>query len=165
MLTLLFYISVVFLVVALPIAWLGLGIWRRKLSERQEQKARSQFDRHRAELENDFFTAAAASGKPRGLRWVDCNFHEGWLLARDIASSELHALAGVTVRFEAIEGGDMEEVEAVSNLRCATAVFTYNKKHWITAGRVVFNLEPLETIEHYKDSLLAVSTNRVPSAE
>ena len=59
----------------------------------------------------------------------------------------------MTISFEAIEGGGMEEVEAVGNLRAATAVFTWKNGQWTTQGRAVFNLEPREVLERYRDSL------------
>jgi hypothetical protein len=65
----------------------------------------------------------------------------------------LVALVGVTIGFEAIEGGGMEDVEAVGNLRAATAVFTHNGRDWTTTGRAVFNLEPREVLERYRSSL------------
>ena len=43
----------------------------------------------------------------------------------------------------------MEGVEAVGNLRLATAVFTYVRGHWETAGKAVFNMNPAETIAHF----------------
>ena len=67
-------------------------------------------------LEAAFFRAAAASGKPRGLAWKQCAFQQGVLMARDRANGELVGLVGVTIGFEAIEGGGMEDVEAVGNL-------------------------------------------------
>jgi hypothetical protein len=75
------------------------------------------------------------------------------LMARDRANGELVALVGVTIGFEAIEGGGMEDVEAVGNLRAATAVFTWNGSDWTTGGRAVFNLEPREVVERYRENL------------
>ena len=60
------------------------------------------------------------------------------------------ALVGVTISFEAIEGGDMEGLEAVGNLRNASAVFFYQDGQWQTGGRVIFNLNPDEAVEHFK---------------
>ena len=79
------------------------------------------------------------------------------LLARDRATGQLVALVGVTISFSAIEGGGMEDVEAVGNLRAATAVFNWNGRQWTTDGRAVFNLEPREVLDRYKDSLDPVS--------
>ena len=62
----------------------------------------------------------------------------------------LLTLVGVTISFEAIEGGDMEGVEAVGNLRNASAVFFFQGGQWQTNGRVIFNLNPNEAIEHFK---------------
>jgi hypothetical protein len=52
------------------------------------------------------------------------------------------------VSFEAVEGGGMEEVEAVSNVRAATAEFLYDGTRWCTAGRVYFNLAPSATVKY-----------------
>ena len=99
---------------------------------------------------DQFLAAANQTGKPRGLRWVDCEFGDGYELARDRATGQLIALVPVTVSFEAIEGGSMEGVEAVGKLRNATAVFTFARGHWTTAGKAVFNLNPDETLVHFK---------------
>ena len=141
------------LFVFLMLAWLAWAMLRPTLFTRHVERAIQQFVRNREALEAEFFKAAAASGKPRGLAWTQCAFQQGVLLARDRANGELVALVGVTIGFEAIEGGGMEDVEAVSNLRAATAVFTQSGGKWTTQGRTVFNLEPRETLERFKDSL------------
>ena len=137
----------------LVVAWLLWALVRPWLFERRVQRARRQFERRRQPLQSQFFQTAAASGKPRGLAWKSCAFQDGMLLARDRANGELVALVGVTIAFEAIEGGGMEDVEAVGNLRAATAVFTYNGREWTTGGRAVFNLEPREVLERFRSSL------------
>ena len=111
--------------------------------------ARALFIEQRPRLETQFFQAAAASGKPRGLRWTKCEWSPGIELARDRQTGTLVALAGVTISFEAIEGGDMEGVAAVGNLRNASAVFTFDGVRWSTQGRAVFNLNPDEAIRHF----------------
>ncbi len=50
----------------------------------------------------------------------------------------------------------MEDVEAVGNLRAATAVFFYDGKKWTTSGRALFNLNPSEAIRHYRHELETV---------
>jgi len=94
-----------------------------------------------------FLAAASATGKPRGLAWKQCDLQDGLLLARDRATGELLALVGATISFAAIEGGGMEDVEAVGNLRAATAIFSWTGREWTTQGRAVFNLEPREVLE------------------
>src|SRR5262245_36502270 len=81
--------------------------WRDK---REAERARHAFRRQREVLEARFFDLAAASGKPRGLRWIDCDWLEAVTFARDRKSGLLTAFAAVNIRFEAIEGGDMEDV-------------------------------------------------------
>ncbi len=150
MLQLMFWSSLFALLI---VAWLFWALVRPWLFERRVKRARRQFERRRTELQSQFFEAAAASGKPRGLAWKSCAFQDGMLLARDRANGELVALVGVTIAFEAIEGGGMEDVEAVGNLRAATAVFTHNGKAWTTGGKALFNLEPREVLERYRSSL------------
>jgi hypothetical protein len=115
--------------------------------KRQMERARRLFRQQRERLEARFFDIAAGSGKPRGLRWTDIDFADEVCFARDRKGRFPLALVATTISFEAIEGGDMEEVEAVSNLRAATAVFYLDGRHWSTRGRVLFNLEPTEAIE------------------
>ena len=51
----------------------------------QVERARESFLLQRERLEAKFVTAAAATGKPRGLRWKDCSFEalQESLRARD----------------------------------------------------------------------------------
>jgi hypothetical protein len=118
--------------------------------------ARKEFHQQRERLEAKFFDLAAGSGKPRGLRWTDCDFENDVTYARNRRSGELSAFVAVTIGFEAIEGGLMEGVEAVSNLRAGTAVFRLDHGRWRTDGRAIFNLNPNEAIAYYQDNLVLV---------
>ena len=66
--------------------------------------------------------------------------------ARECATGDLAALVGVVIQFEAVEGGDMEGVAAVGNLRNASAVFFFHDGRWRTAGKALFNLNPDEAL-------------------
>ena len=143
----------VLLVVGAALVWRPM---RRSMREAKLAKARQDFHRQRERLEARFFEIAAASGMPRGLRWVGCDFDDDVAYARDRRSGELAALVAVTISFEAIPGGPMEDVEAVGNLRAATAVFRLGKERWQTDGRAVFNLNPTEAIAYYSDDLESV---------
>lgn len=138
-------------------------------ARRADRLARQQrdFRRQREQLEAKFIDRAAASGKPRGLRWSDVSFEDDVFYARDRRTQELRALVAIEVSFEAIEGGGMEEVEAVSNVRAATAEFLHDGSRWHTDGRVFFNLAPkglvrylhadLESVEGLAESVAAGS--------
>ena len=76
--------------------------------------------------------------------------------ARHRQTGELCAFVGATIAFEAIEGGGMEDVEAVGNLRAATAVFRLDRGRWQTDGRAIFNLNPAEAIAYYQDNLVMI---------
>lgn len=140
--------------IAAVIAWRR---WRRDRLRAQIETATSQFARNIATLQEDFRAAANVSGKPRGLRWKACELQPSPLLARDRATSELLALVGVTISFEAVAGGGMEDVEAVGNLRAATAIFQWTGYDWTTTGKAVFNHEPREVLERYAGSLAPIT--------
>ena len=124
--------------------------------EKALEKARSTFYLRREWLEAEFLKLAGQRGIPRGLRWVDIDFDDDVQFARDRSTGKLRALVAVTIQFEAIEGSDMEDVEAVGNLRAGSAVFRYEQKAWATDGRALFNLNPMEAIEHYRHELETV---------
>jgi hypothetical protein len=134
--------------VLLALAWRPLRRFGRAV---HVERARESFQLQRPRLEELFFRTAAASGKPRGLRWTGCQFEPAVEFARERASGDIAALVAVTIQFEAIEGSDMEGLPAVGNLRNASAVFFFHAGHWHTVGKAVFNMNPGEAIEHFKN--------------
>ena len=144
--------------------WRQLREWYDALSNRigrraerrqavEYEHARNDFHHQREWLEVKFIERASTSGKPRGLRWTDVEFDNDVTYAREISTRELCAFVAITVSFEAIEGGPMEDVEAVSRKRAATAVFRLIKGAWTTQGRALFNLTPIDAIEHFREEL------------
>lgn len=142
--------------IAVVAAGFVLLMLRKPLRRRRQAAGREAFPAQRPRAERQFFDAAVASGKPRGLRWKECRFHEGQVFAIDRVSGAQYALVGVTVSFEAVQGGPMEDVEAVGNLRAATAVFVLHNGDWTTDGRAVFNLLPEETVARFQETLAPV---------
>ena len=126
-------------------------LWRMMTRGRSGSDARALFLQQRPQLQDAFFAAAAASGKPRGLRWKGCEWEQSVEFARERATGSLTALAGVVIEFEAIEGGDMEGVVAVGNLRNASAVFFFHDGQWRTTGKTVFNLNPDEALIRFQN--------------
>jgi hypothetical protein len=143
-------IASLLIVGTVALAWRPI---RTRLREKELARARKDFHRQREHLEARFLRLATESGKPRGLEWVRCDFDDDVVYARHRRSGELSAFVGVTIGFEAVEGGGMEEVEAVANLRAATAVFRVEGGNWATDGRALFNLNPVEAIAYYQDNL------------
>jgi hypothetical protein len=117
----------------------------------QVERARELFKLQRERLEAQFLKAAAASGKPRGLRWKDCQWEQEVEFVRERSTGQIAALVAVTIQFEAIEGSDMEGLAAVGNLRNASAVFFFQAGHWLTVGKAVFNMNPHEALAHFKN--------------
>ena len=146
----------VILICSIAVLFAFLLAWRpmrNVLRENQFARLRKDFHRQREWLEARFFDIASRSGKPRGLNWTGVDFEDDVVYARDRHSGQLSALVGVTISFEAVEGGDMEHVEAVGNLRAATAVFRVERGHWATDGRAIFNLNPSEAVRYFQSNL------------
>ena len=139
-------------------AWLRspLGTWRR----RREEQAIHSFRLQREQLELQFLRQAQAMGKPRGLRWVDCDWLDTVTFGRDLKSGMLTAFAGINIRFEAIEGGDMEGLEAVGMVRDAAALFHYQRGRWGTGGRALFNMNPADALAHFKGQIEPLESGR-----
>ena len=125
----------------------------RRSTAKSFQDARRLFHLRREWLEAEFLSVASRSGKPRGLAWSDCEFQDEVAFARERNTGNLRALVGVSVSFEAVEGGGMEDNPNVGNLREATAVFRLDGDQWTTDGRTLFNLNPEEAILHFHKEL------------
>lgn len=132
------------------IAWRAWTPLRDRWKEAALAHARREFRLRREALESKFLQLAIASGKPRGLRWADCDFAAEVVYARNRVTGELSAFVAVTIRFEAIPDGPLEDVAAVDCPRAATAVFHYDGRTWKSDGRAVFNLSPAEAIAHFR---------------
>ncbi len=150
------WVWLVMLGLALAAASVGI-LWRQRRAAGREEfdftAAKLSFHQRREWLEARFYTLAANRGKPRGLAWVDCDFDGPVAWARDRESGELRALVGITILFEAVEGGGLENNPNVGNRRAATAVFRLKDSQWETDGRALFNLSPTQAIEHFQHEL------------
>jgi hypothetical protein len=139
---------------------LAIVLWKPlRNSHRQKELARlrQDFHREREHLEAKFNSKASGTGKPRRLAWTNCDFEDDVTYARDRRSGELSAFVGMTVHFEAVVGGGMEEVEFVTAPRDATAVFRVDRGKWTTDGRTIMNLNPSEALRHFAGELELVS--------
>jgi hypothetical protein len=139
----LYLIAAIALAVVLVIGWKK---WRQTQQQELFQRAVADFSQQK-NLSELFLQAANATGKPRGLRWKICELVGQPLFARDKKSGEILGLNGASIGFEAIPGGDMEEVEAVGDIRYVTVVFVYREGKWQADGRAIMNLEPAQALE------------------
>ena len=124
-----------------------LVVWWRR---REAEQALRAFRIQREQVEAKFFDMARSLGKPRGLRWINCDWKDTVTFGRDVRSGLITAFAAIEVAFEAIEDGDMEDVEAVGTIREAAAVFHYHRGHWGTGGRALFNMNPADALDRLK---------------
>lgn len=142
--------------VAIGLLWKPVRVWRQR---REAERGIRQFRLQREILEARFFDLAARLGKPRDLRWIECDWLDSVTFARDSKSGLLTAFVGVNIRFEAVEGGDMEGVAAVSNIRDAAAVFHYQFGRWGTGGRALFNMNPADALVRLQGQYVPVGEN------
>ena len=140
-----YWIVGVVIVLIITVVLSAFWLWSRQ-SDDTGQAVR-EFELRRETLEARFLDLAMALGKPRGLRWKTCDWKEPVYFARDRETGLLTAFASVEISFEAIEGGDMEDVAAVGDLRDASAVFHYQHGVWGTGGRALFNMSPQLAVE------------------
>lgn len=143
-------------VIAVIIAWRPFRMFGREV---QLERARELFKLQRERLEAIFIKAAAATGKPRGLRWKGIDWEDDVYFARERRSGQIASLIAITIQFEAVEGSDMEGLPAVGNLRNASAVFFFQRGQWHTVGKAIFNMNPLEAIEHFKNQYERVAVH------
>ena len=115
----------------------------------QAERARELFRLQHERFEEQLVKAATATGLPRGLQWVSCAITGDAMLVRDTTTGGIVALVPVTIQFEPVTGSDMEDVPAARDPRPATAVYTFARGRWETAGRVVFNHTPEQTVAKF----------------
>ena len=152
--------------------WMHIAVWviaaiaagllaykpvKRWLRKQEVREALGRFKIQREQLEARFFDMARAQGKPRGLRWLDCEWQPEVTFARDRNSGLLTAFVAVNIYFEAIEGGEMEDVEHVGTVRDAAALFHYQNGRWGTGGRPLFNMNPHDAVARFEGQFEPVS--------
>lgn len=140
--------------VAVGLAWRPIRRW---LHRREATRALREFRLQREVLEAKFFDLAASLGKPRDLRWIECDWQGSVTFARERQTGLLTAFVAVNIRFEAVEGGDMEGIEAVGNIRDAAAVFHYQYGRWGTGGRALFNMNANDALVRLEGQFEPVS--------
>ena len=135
------WIAIVCVVLVVAAVW----FWRlgkAVMAERARELFRLQHER----FEEQLLKAASTSGLPRGLTWLKCRITGDAVLVREVQTGRIVALVPVLIEFEPEAGSDMEENPAAREPRPATAVFSFHRGTWETAGRVVFNHTPDQAV-------------------
>ncbi len=153
-----FIISIAILITLAVVVWCFRKPIRSRWRSQQERTAIDQFRLRREQLEAKFFDLASGLGKPRGLTWTQCDWQPDVCYAWDKQTGLLTAFVGANISFEAIPGGDMEDVEAVSTIRDAAAVFHYREGNWGTGGKALFNMNPQDAIVRLEEQFEPVQS-------
>lgn len=154
-----FFIAVGILIAVVTLILLVGQPLLKNLQRREAEAAMRTFRIQREQLEAKFFDIASRLGKPRDLRWLDCDWLDRVTFGREVESGLLTAFVAVNIRFEAVAGGDMEDVEAVGTVRDAAALFHYRDGSWGTGGRALFNMNPTDALERLNDQYEAIEAS------
>ena len=133
------------------VAVVVLLLWRPCQAAAREARftqARKEFHKQREWLEVKFISLAGSQGKAEAPRWSNCEFDDAISYVRHRATGELSAFVEVTVALEGIGHSTTSATDLMSNLQAGTAVFRFDKDHWVTDGRVILNLSPNEAIRY-----------------
>ena len=87
---------------------------------------------------------------PMPRRWADCTFADDVAYVRNRTTGELSAFVAVTIAAEEFDRSPHGTADAVGNLQAGTAVFRFDRDHWVTDGRAILNLSPSEAIHYYR---------------
>ena len=137
-----------------------LLLWRPCKAATREARftqARKEFHRQREWLEVKFISLAdpgyrvPAQSKADTPRWSNCEFDDAVSYVRHRSTGELSAFVAVTVALEGIGHLTTSASDLMSNLQAGTAVFRFDKQHWVTDGRVILNKSPDEAIRFYQN--------------
>ena len=155
-----FFIAVGILIAVVTLILLVGQPLLKNLQRREAEAAMRTFRIQREQLEAKFFDIASRLGKPRDLRWLDCDWLDRVTFGREVESGLLTAFVAVNIRFEAVAGGDMEDVEAVGTVRDAAALFHYRDGSWGTRGRALFNMNPADALERLNDQYEPIEADK-----
>jgi len=131
----------------------GRGVYHRA----QLSRAKRRFHTERERLEAKFLRLAAAHAPQDSARWSECNFADDVVYVRDRTTGRLSALVEVTLGEEMFSSEGQGATDAVGNLLVGTAIFRFDHGHWETDGRAILNLNPVEAVKRFRDSLEPIS--------
>ena len=93
------------------------------------------------------------SARPTPAGGPTARFADDVAYVRNRTTGELSAFVAVTVATEESDRSIPRHADAVGNLQAGTAVFRFDRDHWVTDGRAILNLSPNEAVEYYHADL------------
>ena len=135
---------------AVVLTFLAFQLGSRTIDKFRIRSAQDEFHKKRTYFQSVFFETMAVSGKPRGLRWMECQWDESVRYLPISRGHPLTAVIGVCIRFESEVDGAMEDVPAVNQEKYGCALFHFLDRKWHT-GRVLFNLSPNQVPDALSD--------------
>jgi hypothetical protein len=116
-------------------------------------QAKQRFHAQRERLEAKFIQLAAAHANPDAPQWSDCTFDDDVAYVRSRTTGELSAFVAVTIAAEDAGAAPGSTSDAVGNLQAGTAVFRFDRDHWVTDGRAILNLSPTEAVQRFRNDI------------
>jgi hypothetical protein len=134
----------------------GAFLWRPiKIHSRESQLARARkfFHIQRERLEAKFVSLTSNRAQTELPRWSDCTFSDDVSFVRNRSTGELSAFVAVNVPVAPPRSAATPTEGAVGNLQIGTAVFRFDRDHWVTDGRAILNLSPSEAIQFFQNDV------------
>jgi hypothetical protein len=142
------------------VAALLVYLWRPRRSAARTVpllRAKQRFRLQREGLEARFVQLVTAGARRGVPRWADCSFDDDVAYVRNRATGELSAFVAVTIATDAATATSSSASKTVGNLQAGTAVFRFDRDHWVTDGRAILNLSPVEAVHRFGDDLEIVN--------
>ena len=148
------WLAVVAIVVAIACLWYS---GRKGSTLVRLSQAKRRFHVEREQLEAKFVRLAAGRSKLDARVWVDCSFADDVAYVRNRTSGELSAFVAMTIASDDLDQPRRATSETVGNLQAGTAVFRFDRDHWVTDGRAILNLSPGEAVHFFREDLEIVA--------
>jgi hypothetical protein len=151
-----YYPMLSLLIVAIAMLAVAVFLLRRRPKPQTATplvQAKRRFHVQREGLEAKFLKLAAAQVKPEAPRWSDCSFADDVAYVRNRTTGELSAFVAVTLASADVSASAASTIDPLGNLQVGTAVFRFDRDHWVTDGRAILNLSPGEAVRYYRHDL------------
>ena len=145
-------VGLVALVTLVCISWPAWGIGR----EARFARARKDFHAHREWLEVKFIRLAVARAAADAPRWEDCSFDDDVAYVRNRNTKELSAFVAVAMASNDLDSPSAGVSDGTRDSCVGTAIFRFDRDHWVTDGRAILNLNPAQAIRYYRNDLEVV---------
>ena len=108
-------------------------------------------------MEAKFIRLSTNRSHPDMPRWSDCTFGDDVSYVRNRTTGELSAFVAVNIPTRTPRTAGNNAGDSVGNLQLGTAVFRFDRDHWVTDGRAILNKSPAEAVVLFQNDVEMVA--------